>query len=95
MAAGEVSRSPQLQMDPWGSRQAAMLLEPALISAVNGASPRALCRRLLLLPPGVEATADHPQLPAEPGDSVLPDQCIDPAQPPGGSGPLSGELPPD
>jgi hypothetical protein len=37
---------------------------------------RPLSRRLLPLPPGIEAIASHAQLPAEPGDGVLINELI-------------------
>jgi hypothetical protein len=44
-----------------------------------------LSRRILPLPPGVEATAGHAQLPAQPGDGDLSNQLVDKAKPFGGS----------
>jgi len=46
---------------------------------------RSLRRRLLPLPPGVEATSGHAQLPAQPGNRVFLSQQVDQAKPFGAS----------
>lgn len=61
----------QLLMDPWGAVEAAVLLEYRLdLGGDHGVLRRQWSRHLLPLPPGVETTAGHIQLTAQPGDGV-------------------------
>jgi len=61
----------QLLMDPWGAVKAAVLLEYRLdLGGDHGVLRRQWSRHLLPLPPGVETTAGHIQLTAQPGDGV-------------------------
>lgn len=58
-------------MDPWGAVEAALLLEYRLdLDADHGVLRRQWSRHLLPLLPGVETTAGHIQLMAQPGDGV-------------------------
>ena len=86
MTADVAPRGPQLLVDPWGSVEAAMLLEQRLdLSGDHSVLSRTRSRRLLPLPPGVEATAGHAQLPAQPGNGVLICQLLNQAKPFGDS----------
>jgi len=86
MAADMATRGPQLLVDPWGSVEAAVLQKHRLdLSGDQSVLGRTLSRRLLPLPPGVEATAGHAKLPAQPGVRVLVGQLVDQAKPPGDS----------
>ena len=61
----------QLLMDPWGAVEAAVLLEYRLdLSGDHGVLRRQWSRQLLPLPPGVETTAGHIQLTAQPGNGM-------------------------
>ena len=78
--------SAQLLVDPGRAVEAPVLAEHRLdLSGEPGVLGRPLSRRLLPLPPGVVATAGHPQLPAQPGHGVLSGELIDQAKPLGGS----------
>ncbi len=86
MAADVAPRRPQLLMDPRGSVEATVLLEHCLdLSSDHRVLSRSPSRRLLPLPPGVETTAGHAQLPAQPGHRVGTYELIDQPKPLGGS----------
>jgi hypothetical protein len=55
---------------------------------------RTLSRRHLPRPSGVETTAGHAQLPAQPGDRVLLGQLLDQAKPFGDTSLSQSALPP-
>jgi hypothetical protein len=86
--------SAQLLVDPQGSVEAAMLPEHRRdLSGDRRVLGRTHSRRLLPLPPGVEATAGHTQLPAQPGHRVATWELIDQAKPLGGSAPAASGSP--
>ena len=63
-----------------------MLLEHRLdLSGDQSVLGRPLSRRRLPLPPGIEDTAGHAQLLAQPGNRVMTCELIDQAKPLGGS----------
>jgi hypothetical protein len=65
-------------MDPRGSEEAEMLLEHRHdLSGDRRDFGHTLCRDLLPLPPGVEATASQAQLTSQPGHRVTTCQLID------------------
>lgn len=71
-------QGPQLLMDPRGSEEAEMLLEHRHdLSGDRRDFGHTLCRDLLPLPPGVEATASQAQLTSQPGHRVTTCQLID------------------
>ena len=86
MAADVAPRGPQLLMDPRRSVEAAMLLEHhSDLSGDRRVLGRSLSRHILPLPPDIETTASHAQLPAQPGHRMATCELIDQTKPLGGS----------
>lgn len=76
----------QLLMDSRRSVETAMLLKHRRdLSGDRCVLGRTLSRLLLPLPPGVETTTSHAQLPAKPGHRVAACELVDQAKPLGGS----------
>ncbi len=95
MAADVAPRGPQLLMDPRRSVEAAMLLKHCCdLSGDRRVLGRSLSRRLLPLPPGVETTAGHAQLPAQPGHRVTTCELIDQRNLSAAAAPWQSVLPP-